>query len=134
MIKKWWYGCRSLLHEYGIYDFDETSIKMATYEIGLGSDILWQNLGEQLGVKMAIRIKTFFVAVLFIVICYLVLYYPMVFSLKAHIKSETSRFVHLNTFEKILPNITSLALVALSIYFRIYMDRLSEQRNPKDQL
>lgn len=96
--------------------------------------MIWQNLGEQLGNKMAIRIKTFFVAIFFIIMCYIILYYPMVFSLKAHIKSETSRFVKLNTFEKILPNITSFALVALSIYFRIYMDRLSEQRNPKNQL
>lgn len=83
---------------------------------------------------MAIRIKTFFVAIFFMAICYIILYYPMVFSLKTHTKAETQRFVKLNTFEKILPNLTALALVGLSIYFRIYMDKLSEQRNPKDQL
>lgn len=40
----------------------------------------------------------------------------------------------LNTFEKILPNLTSFALVGLSLIYRSYMDQLSEQRNPKDQL
>lgn len=83
---------------------------------------------------MAIRIKTFFVAAFFILVCYVVLYYPMVFSLKAHIKQETAKYVRLNTFEKVLPNLTSFALVGISIYFRIYMDKLSEQRNPKNQL
>lgn len=84
--------------------------------------------------KMAIRIKTFFVAIIFIIFCYIILYYPMMFSLRTHIKVETKKFVRLNTFEKILPNLTAFALVALSIFFRIYMDKLSEQRNPKDQL
>lgn len=94
---------------------------MNTYEIGMGSDVMWHNIGEQFGMKMAIRIKTFFVAVIFIIICYLVLYYPMLFSLKTHIKVETTTFVNLTTFEKILPNLTSLALVAISIYFKNYM-------------
>lgn len=134
LLEKWWFGVRTLLSEFKIKDFSNSDIRLATYQIGLGSDVIWENLGEKLGVKMAIRIKTFFVALVFIVICYIILYYPMVFSLKAHIKAETKRYVHLNTWEKILPNLTAFALVALSIYFRVYMDKLSEERNPKDQL
>lgn len=74
---------------------------------------------------MAIRIKTYFVAMFFIVICYIILYYPMLFSLRTHTKVETQRFVKLNTFEKILPNLTAIVLFGLSTYYRIYMDRLS---------
>lgn len=51
--------------------------------------MIWHNLGEDLDTKMAIRIKTFFVAVIFIVVCYLILYYPILFSLRTHIKAET---------------------------------------------
>ena len=75
---------------------------------------------------MATRIKTFFVSVLFIGVCYVVLVYPLLFSLKTHIKAETQKFVHLNTFEKFLPAIISFFLVALSISFRVYMNKLGE--------
>lgn len=91
-------------------------------------------MGEGIGLRSASRFKTFIVATIFIVICYIILYYPILFSMKTHVKEETQIFVHLNTFEKILPNITSLILVFLSIYFRSYMEKLGEERSPKDQL
>lgn len=84
MYKKWYFGIRSLLNELHIYPFDDKSMRISAYEVGLGSGIMWENLGEQLGSKMAIRIKTFFVAIVFIAICYIILYYPMLFSLEAH--------------------------------------------------
>ena len=80
---------------------------------------------------MSIKIKTFFISILFLVLCYIILYYPILFSLRTHVKAQTNQ---LNTFEKILPNLTALGLAALSVYFRVYMERISEQRNPKDHL
>ena len=78
-----------------------------------------------MGAKMATRIKTFFVATIFIIFCYFILAYPILFSLKTHIKEQTSRFNHLNTFEKILPDIIALVLVGIMLLFRNYMDKLS---------
>ena len=83
---------------------------------------------------MATRIKTFFVATIFIIFCYFILAYPILFSLKTHIKEQTSRFNHLNTFQKILPDIIALVLVGIMLLFRNYMDKLSQERNPKDEV
>jgi len=59
---------------------------------------MWENLGEQLGAKMAIRIKTFFVAIIFIAICYIILYYPMVFSLETNAETKTDKSIKLTAF------------------------------------
>lgn len=87
-----------------------------------------------MGLKMATRIKTFVVAVVLILICYFILVYPILFVMRTHIKSETKRFTKLNTFEKILPDILALVQVSIAISFRIYMTKLSDERNPKDEV
>ena len=80
---------------------------------------------------MASRIKAFFVCFVFITICYIILYYPMLFALEAHSYEENQA---LTIFLKILPNIISIFLVILSILFRMYLTKLSGQRNPKDEV
>ena len=97
-------------------------------KITLTQQIQHRNLGN----KMAIRIKTFLVAIFFLVICYLVLYFPMLFTLRTHSEKETQNFVQLNTLEKIIPVIASLLFVSMSIGYRLYMEKLSEKRNPKN--
>lgn len=52
--------------------------------------------------------------------------------MKTHVKTETLIFVRLTTFEKILPNLISIIMVALAIYFKKYMEKLAEERNPRD--
>lgn len=80
---------------------------------------------------MASRIKAFFVCFIFIGICYVVLYYPMLFSLNADSAKQSG---NLTIFEKFLPELISLFLVAISIGFRLYLNKLSSERNPKDEV
>lgn len=58
----------------------------------------------------------------------------MLFTLKAKAKEQTADFVKLNTLEKIIPILSSFLLVGISILYRIYMERLAEQRNPKNDI
>ena len=96
MWRKWWYGFRTLLNDIGLVSFDSNSMGVSSAKIPKFSEIKWENIGEDLGNKMAIRIKTFLVAIFFLVICYVVLYFPMLFTLKAH-SEQTQNFVKLNT-------------------------------------
>ena len=96
--KKWYYGLRTILSQMKLCAFDPNQMEIAAFEVKGESDIRWENLGEPMGIKMATRIKTFIVAVLFIGICYVVLAYPLLFSLRTHIKIETNKIVDLSTF------------------------------------
>jgi hypothetical protein len=64
--------------------------------LGLGSDVIWQNIGEKLGTRVATKIKSFAVAVIFMGISYFILQYPMYFVLKSNNKGGD--FVGLSTF------------------------------------
>ena len=81
---------------------------------------------------MAIRIKTFFVSILFIILCYLILYYPILLILRSHSQKQTADVVQLSPFEKFIPFACSILIVALSIGYRIYMGKLANERNPKN--
>ena len=81
---------------------------------------------------MAIRIKTFFVAIFFLILSYLILYYPILLTLQARYHEQYISQVKLNLIEKLVPIITSLLMVTLSILYRVYMQKLAEKRNPKN--
>jgi hypothetical protein len=74
---------------------------------------------------MAGKIKSFFIALGLIIICYLFLEEPIKFSLHSH-----STNAHLTTFQKILPILISFILVAISIVYRNYMVEISNNRHP----
>jgi hypothetical protein len=46
---------------------------MSTHQLGLGSDVIWQNIGEQLGARMATKIKSFAVATFCMIFGYYIL-------------------------------------------------------------
>lgn len=128
---KWWYGFRTILHTLGLFRFDPETIPTSATYVPKPALAKWQNIGEDLGNKMAIKIKTFFVAIAFIIVSYLILYYPMLLLLKFNTKQTVSD-VKLTLFEKIVPTLISLLVVTMSIGFRIYMQKVSAERNPKN--
>ena len=125
VIKKWYYGFRTWMRQLGILDFDPKNMQICSFEINDCDGIRWENLGEPMGFKMASRIKTFLFAMMLIGVCYLLLFYPLLFSLKTNTKEETSRFVRLTTFEKVLPELIAILLMILNLSFGVYMKKLS---------
>ncbi len=81
---------------------------------------------------MATKILSLATAIFFIILCYIILYFPIKFSFQA--KKEDANDNDLTILQKIIPVITSLVLVAMSILFRVYMTYLASKRNPKDQM
>ena len=129
---KWWYGFRTLLNDWNIISFDKDKMRVSSAKIPVIESLRWENIGEDLDNKMAARIKTFLVAILFLLLCYIILYYPMLIALKARYKQEYFNEVKLTLLEKLVPLIASLLLVTLSIVYRLYMSDLGEKRNPKN--
>ena len=90
----WWYGFRTLLNDIGLFKFDSSKMGVSSAKIPKFSTIKWENIGEDLDKKMAIRIKTFIVSIVFILLCYLILYYPILFILRTH-SQQTVQLSHL---------------------------------------
>lgn len=70
---------------------------MSSAKIPKVADIKWENIGEDLGAKMAARIKTVIVAFIFLGLCYALLFFPMIMTLKIESKEQNPNFVKLNT-------------------------------------
>jgi hypothetical protein len=97
-------------------------------------ETLWRNLGENHTAKMKSKITTFITCIVLIVLCYVLFYYPLKFSLASHSSEAIHPNAHLTLAEKFLPNVIALLMMAISVGFRMYMEVLGEQRHPKTYL
>lgn len=80
------------------------------------SETLWINMGEDHKVKLISKIISVATTVLMLIVCYILFYYPLMFTLGVQSSEHTQ--AKMTLAEKFLPTLVGLGLVGISIFFR----------------